>query len=89
MPPPNDKKKIDKSMAFREGVVELVKEVTDSGEVQVKTVRLSVSSEAPYYRSWMWDERTQDYIKGYEVLGHAEGEIDFTLFRRHCTHQLC
>lgn len=78
MPPPNDKKKIDKSMAFREGVVELVKEVTDSGEVQVKTVRLSVSSEAPYYRSWMWDERTQDYIKGYEVLGHAEGEIDFT-----------
>ena len=47
-------------------------------ESAVETVRLSVSSEAPYYRAWMWDARTKDYIKGYEVLGHADGEIDFT-----------
>lgn len=75
MPKPTTTKNKD-GLIFREAKVELV--TCGEGEAAVQSVRLSVSSEAPYYRSWMWDERTQDYIKGYEVLGHAEGEIDFT-----------
>lgn len=62
-------------MAFREGVVEVVRD--GEGESLKTTVRLSVSSEEPYYRQFMWDERSKDYIHGYEVLGHADGEIDF------------
>jgi HK97 family phage major capsid protein len=74
---PQPVKKMPKTdMCFREAQVELVR--TGEGENAVETVRLSVSSEAPYYRAWMWDARTKDYIKGYEVLGHADGEIDFT-----------
>ena len=63
-------------MCFREGLVQLV--TVGEGEAAKQTVRLSVSSEEPYYRSYMWDARTKDYIHGYEVLGHGEGEIDFT-----------
>ena len=63
-------------LCFREGSVELV--TRGEGEGAVKTVRLSVSSEEPYFRSFMWDARKKDWISGYEVLGHAEGEIDFT-----------
>ena len=63
-------------LCFREGSVELV--TRGEGEGAVKTVRLSVSSEEPYFRSYMWDARKKDWISGYEVLGHAEGEIDFT-----------
>ena len=63
-------------MCFREGLVQLV--TVGEGEAAKQTVRLSVSSEEPYYRSYMWDARTKDYIHGYEVRGHGEGEIDFT-----------
>lgn len=63
-------------LCFREGSVELV--TRGEGEGAVKTVRLSVSSEEPYFRSYMWDARKKDWVSGYEVLGHAEGEIDFT-----------
>lgn len=63
-------------MCFREANVEIV--TRGEGEGAVKTVRLSVSSEAPYHRKWMWDERTKDWVHGYEVLGHKDGEIDFT-----------
>ena len=63
-------------LCFREGSVELV--THGEGEGAVKTVRLSVSSEEPYFRSFMWDARKKEWISGYEVLGHAEGEIDFT-----------
>ena len=63
-------------LCFREGFVELV--THGEGEGAVKTVRLSVSSEEPYFRSFMWDARKKEWISGYEVLGHAEGEIDFT-----------
>lgn len=63
-------------LCFREGLIELV--THGEGENAVKTVRLSVSSEEPYFRSYMWDARKKDWISGYEVLGHAEGEIDFT-----------
>ena len=74
---PQPVKKTPKTdMCFREAQIELVRK--GEGENAVDTVRLSVSSETPYYRAWMWDNRAKDYIKGYEVLGHAEGEIDFT-----------
>jgi HK97 family phage major capsid protein len=63
-------------LCFREAEVHLVR--SGEGENAVETVRLSVSSEQPYYRNFMWDERTKDYVHGYEVLGHAEGEVDFT-----------
>ncbi len=63
-------------MFFREADIEIV--TRGEGESAAKTVRLSVSSEAPYYRKWMWDERTKDWVNGYEVLGHKDGEIDFT-----------
>ena len=71
---PTERNKHD--MCFREADVEIV--TRGEGEGAVKTVRLSVSSEAPYYRKWMWDERTKDWVHGYEVLGHKDGEIDFT-----------
>lgn len=64
------------AMCFREGQVQLV--TRGEGEAAEQTVRLSVSSEEPYYRAYMWDERTKDWVHGYEVLGHGEGEIDFT-----------
>ena len=63
-------------LCFREGFVELV--THGEGEGAVKTVRLSVSSDEPYFRSFTWDARKKEWISGYEVLGHAEGEIDFT-----------
>ena len=79
---PQPVKKMPKTdMCFREAQIELVR--MGEGENAVDTVRLSVSSETPYYRAWMWDNRVKDYIKGYEVLGHAEGEIDFPRTKRH------
>jgi len=41
-------------------------------------VRCSVSSEEPYYRHWMYDPATKEYVHGYEVLGHAPGEVDMS-----------
>ena len=64
------------AMAFREGAIEVVR--SGEGESPKTTVRLSVSSEEPYLRKWMWDARTKDWIHGYEVLGHADGEIDYS-----------
>ncbi len=49
----------------------------DADGKTVAVVRASVSSEAPYLRHGMWDEEQEAFVKGYEVLGHAEGEIDF------------
>lgn len=63
-------------LAFREGAVEVVRE--GDGEAARTTVRLSVSSEEPYFREWMYDPRTGKGVRGYEVLGHGEGEIDFS-----------
>ena len=50
----------------------------DADGKKVAVVRASVSSEAPYLRHGMWDDEQEDFVKGYEVLGHAEGEIDFS-----------
>lgn len=53
-------------------------ETRDAGDGKAESVvRCTVSSEAPYPRR-MWDEETQAFVRGYEVLGHAEGEIDFS-----------
>lgn len=67
--------KSDTQLTFREGAVELVRE---DGEKPCVKVRLSVSSETPYFRGAMWDAEKEEVIAGYEVLGHADGEIDFT-----------
>lgn len=61
----------------REGVVEIVTRAAEGDKPEVKAVRLSVSSEEPYLK-WVWDEDAKDYVRGYEVLGHADGEIDFS-----------
>lgn len=62
-------------MAFREAAVEVVRA---EGEGAEETVRLSVSSETPYFREVMWDEKSGEWLRGWEVLGHADGEIDFS-----------
>lgn len=67
------------ALTFREGAVEVVRNC--EGEEVKMTVRLSVSSETPYFRSYMWDAKKKDYISGYEVLGHADGEIDTSMMK--------
>lgn len=61
---------------FREA--EIAVETRDAGDGKTEAVvRCTVSSEAPYPRR-MWDEEEKAWVRGYEVLGHAEGEIDFS-----------
>lgn len=53
-------------------------ETRDAGDGKAEAVvRCTVSSEAPYPRR-MWDEEAGEWVRGYEVLGHAEGEVDFS-----------
>lgn len=61
----------------REGVVEIVTREAEGDKPEEKQVRLSVSSEEPYLK-WVWDAEAHDYVRAYEVLGHKDGEIDFT-----------
>ena len=59
--------------------VEFKVETRDCEDGKKKAViRASVSSEAPYLRQFIWDEEEDGWRKGYEVLGHGEGEIDFS-----------
>lgn len=59
---------------FREA--EIVAETRDAGDGKTETiVRATVSSETPYPRT-MWDEENKAWVRGHEVLGHANGEID-------------
>jgi len=75
-----DEQKKDKIL-LRECSFEIV---TDKGcdeegkECEKKTVRASISSETPYWRDFMWDQVQKEWITGYEVLGHGEGEVDFS-----------
>lgn len=65
---------------FREA--EIAIETRDAGDGKTVTeIRASVSSEAPYKRRFMWDAETESFVKGYEVLGHTEGEIDRSRMR--------
>ena len=59
---------------FREAEIEV--ETRDAGDGKTETlVRATVSSETPYPRT-MWDDEVKAWVRGYEVLGHANGEID-------------
>lgn len=64
---------------FREAAFEV--EMRDGGDGKsVPVVRASVSSETPYRRT-MWDPEDNCFRDGYEVLGHADGEIDASRMR--------
>lgn len=55
---------------------EIAVERRDAGDGKEETVvRCTVSSETPYPRR-MWDEESREWVRGYEVLGHSEGEVD-------------
>lgn len=70
----NKTKSEQNDLAFREAEFSL--EIRKDGESEVKELRCSVSSEAPYMRSHIWDEEDGCFREGYEVLGHGEGEVD-------------
>lgn len=67
-------KKNELKLTFREAEFEVL--TRTDGEETIKEVRVSVSSEQPYMRM-LWDAEKREYVKGYEVLGHNEGEVDF------------
>lgn len=52
-------------------------EVSKEGEETAHEVRASVSSETPVPQ-WVYDEDRREWVYGLEVLGHNEGEIDFS-----------
>ena len=52
-------------------------EVSKEGEESAHEVRASVSSETPVPQ-WVYDEDRREWVYGLEVLGHNEGEIDFS-----------
>ncbi|MBQ1429091.1 MAG: phage major capsid protein [Kiritimatiellae bacterium] len=62
---------------FREAEFAVDTRAKENGETET-VVRASVSSEAPYLRTCMWNPEKEKYTAGYEVLGHADGEIDTT-----------
>lgn len=70
----NDNRKA--ALLFREAELS-VRAGADGGEGEV---RASVSSETPYYRRGI---RLPDggFRDGYEILGHGEGEVDFSRMR--------
>lgn len=72
-----DKPKTREAKFTREGAVEIVTRAAEDGKAEEKVVRLSVSSEEPYLK-WCWDEDAGDFVRAWEVLGHGDGEIDFT-----------
>lgn len=60
---------------FREAEFAVETRAKENGETET-VVRASVSSEAPYLRAVLWNPEKEKYTAGYEVLGHADGEID-------------
>ena len=68
----------DDPRQFREATLDIVTRKADEGAGgQEPEVRASVSSEVPYYRPRLVNSKGK-CVEGYEVLGHAEGEIDFS-----------
>ena len=68
----------DDPRQFREATLDIVTRKADEGAGgQEPEVRASVSSEVPYFRCGLTDSKGRR-VDGYEVLGHAEGEIDFS-----------
>lgn len=77
---PKTQKKPDDPRQYREA--EITVETRDAGEGRTETVVLcSVSSETPYLRRAIYDAETESWVKGYEVLGHGETEIDRSRMR--------
>lgn len=60
---------------YREAEFAVETRAKENGETET-VVRASVSSEAPYLRQVLWNPEKEKYTAGYEVLGHADGEID-------------
>ena len=60
---------------FRAVAVTIETRQLEDGKTEA-VVRASVSSEEPYLR-YMYDENGER-VRAYEVLGHNEGEIDFS-----------
>lgn len=60
---------------YREAEFAVETRAKENGEAET-VVRATVSSEAPYRRAVLWDPEKEKYTAGYEVLGHADGEID-------------
>ena len=60
---------------YREAEFVMETRENENGEKET-VVRASVSSEVPYLRWALWDDEVKAWVRGYEVLGHKEGEID-------------
>ena len=72
---PQFRKPADDPRMFREAELMVETRKDENGEAKT-TVRVSVSSEAPYPRRYLYDAEQDAWVKGYEVLGHKDGEID-------------
>ena len=72
---PQFRKPADDPRMFREAELTVETRKDENGEAKT-TVRVSVSSEAPYPRRYLYDAEQDAWVKGYEVLGHKDGEID-------------
>ena len=72
---PQFRKPTDDPRMFREAELTVETSKDENGEAKT-TVRVSVSSEAPYPRRFLYDAEQDAWVKGYEVLGHKDGEID-------------
>lgn len=72
---PQFRKPADDPRMFREAELTVETRKDENGEAKT-TVRVSVSSEAPYLRRFLYDAEQDAWVKGYEVLGHKDGEID-------------
>ena len=68
----------DDPRTFRVAEISVETRELDDGKTEA-VVRASVSSEEPYER-YMCDENGET-VRAYEVLGHKEGEIDFSRMR--------
>ena len=68
-PPQNDPR------TYRAAAISIETRALEDGKTE-SVVRASVSSEEPYER-YMCDENGE-YVRAYEVLGHKDGEIDFS-----------
>lgn len=67
--------KNEHKLSFREA--EFAVDTRKDGELEVKELKVSVSSEVPYFRGEIWDSESKSWVPGYEVLGHEASEVDF------------
>ena len=72
---PQFRKPADDPRTFRTAAISIETRALEDGKTEA-VVRASVSSEEPYERV-MCDENG-DRVRAYEVLGHKDGEIDFS-----------